>query len=76
MPHKYDADRRHRLAKTRYKVMNCRAYEAGLQNRGSLTIWFTQEARSAAFALRASAVLSAEALSDLAAPRVPRVPRR
>ena len=44
MPHKYNADRRHRIPKTRYKVMNWRDYEAGLRQRGSLTIGFTNEA--------------------------------
>ena len=41
MPHKYNADRRHRIPKTRYKVTNWSAYEAGLRQRGSLTIWFS-----------------------------------
>ncbi|UEM24303.1 IS5 family transposase (plasmid) [Skermanella mucosa] len=44
MPHKYNAARRHRIPKTRYKVKNWRDYEAGLRQRGSLTIWFTAEA--------------------------------
>src|SRR3954466_4164819 len=44
MPHRYNADRRHRIPKTRYKVTNWRDYEAGLRQRGSLTIWFTEEA--------------------------------
>jgi hypothetical protein len=43
MPHKYNAARRHRIPKRRYKVMNWQAYEAGLRKRGSLTIWFTEE---------------------------------
>jgi hypothetical protein len=40
MPHKYSSGRRHRIPKTRYKVTNWKAYEAGLRQRGSLTIWF------------------------------------
>lgn len=47
MPHKYNADRRHRIPKRRYKVANWPAYEAGLRQRGSLTIWFTDEAIAA-----------------------------
>jgi hypothetical protein len=47
MPHKYNADRRHRIPKARYKVMNWRDYEAGLRQRGSLTIRFTDEAIAA-----------------------------
>jgi DDE family transposase len=44
MPHKYNADRRHRIPKARYKVTNWRDYEAGLWKRGSLTIWFSEDA--------------------------------
>jgi hypothetical protein len=47
MPHKYNADRRHRIPRTRYKVTNWRDYEAGLRKRGSLTIWFSEEAIAA-----------------------------
>ena len=47
MPHKYNADRRHRIPRSRYKVTNWPAYEAGLRQRGSLTIWFTEEAIAA-----------------------------
>ena len=47
MPHKYNADRRHRIPKRRYKVTNWQAYEAGLRQRGSLTIWFSEEAIAA-----------------------------
>ena len=31
MPHKYNADRRHHIPRTRYKVTNWKAYEAGLR---------------------------------------------
>ena len=47
MPHKYNADRRHRIPRNRYKVTNWRDYEAGLRQRGSLTIWFSEEAIAA-----------------------------
>ena len=47
MPHKYNADRRHRIPRTCYKVTNWKAYEAGLRQRGSLTIWFSEEAVAA-----------------------------
>ncbi|MGF7212652.1 hypothetical protein GGE65_007287 [Skermanella aerolata] len=47
MPHKYNADRRHRIPKRCYKVINWQDYEAGLRQRGSLTIWFTEEAIAA-----------------------------
>ena len=47
MPHKYNAARRHRIPRNRHKVTNWKAYEAGLRQRGSLTIWFTEEAVAA-----------------------------
>jgi transposase len=47
MPHKYNADRRHHIPGARYKVTNWKAYEAGLRQRGSLTIWFSEEAVAA-----------------------------
>src|SRR3954464_6794563 len=47
MPHKYNADRRHHIPRARYKVTNWKAYEAGLRQRGSLTIWFSEEAVAA-----------------------------
>ena len=43
MPHKYNTDRRYCIPRARYKVTNWSAYEAGLRQRGSLTIWFTDE---------------------------------
>jgi hypothetical protein len=47
MPHKYNANRRHHIPRARYKVTNWSVYEAGLRQRGSLTIWFTDEAIAA-----------------------------
>jgi hypothetical protein len=47
MPHKYHADRRHRIPRVQYRVRNWRDYEAGLRQRGSLTIWFTEDAVAA-----------------------------
>jgi len=47
MPHKYNADRRHHIPRARYTVTNWKAYEAGLRQRGSLTIWFSEEAVAA-----------------------------
>jgi len=44
MPHKYHAERRHHIPKIQYRVRNWRDYEAGLRRRGSLTIWFTDDA--------------------------------
>jgi len=39
MPHKHNADRRHHIEKMSFKVLNWSEYEAGLRQRGSLTLW-------------------------------------
>ena len=44
MPFKANADRRHRIPRQRFKVTNWRDYDASLCQRGSLTVWFTDEA--------------------------------
>jgi hypothetical protein len=46
VPYKANADRRHHIPKQRYRVTNWAAYDASLQARGSLTIWFSEEAVS------------------------------
>jgi Transposase DDE domain len=47
VPFKANAARRHRIPKQRYRVTNWAEYEAGLRQRGSLTVWFTDEAIAA-----------------------------
>ena len=37
-------DRRRHIPKQRRKVVNWRDYDASLRRRGSLTVWFTEEA--------------------------------
>src|SRR4051794_14289885 len=44
MPFKHNAARRHRIPKTRYRVQNWPAYEAGLRRRGDLTLWLDEAA--------------------------------
>jgi hypothetical protein len=44
MPFKHNAARRHRIGKMKFKVTNWQEYEAGLRQRGSLTVWITPEA--------------------------------
>ena len=44
MPFKYNAARRHRIPKTRYRIQNWPAYEAGLKRRGDLTLWLDESA--------------------------------
>ena len=47
MPFKANAARRHRIPKQRYRVTNWAEYDAALRQRGSLTVWFTDEAIAA-----------------------------
>ena len=44
VPFKLNQDRRHHIPKQKRKVTNWREYDAGLRQRGSLTVWFTDEA--------------------------------
>ena len=44
MPFKLNQDRRRHIPKQKHKVMNLREYDASLRQRGSLTVWFTDEA--------------------------------
>jgi transposase len=44
MPHKFNAERRHHIPKSTFKVTNWAEYETGLRQRGSLTLWITPEA--------------------------------
>ena len=43
MPHKFNADRRHKIAKQKYRVSNWAAYNESLRQRGDLTIWVSGE---------------------------------
>jgi DDE family transposase len=47
MPHKYNADRRHHIARPKRRVINWAEYNEALRQRGSLTVWFTDEAIAA-----------------------------
>ncbi len=44
MPFKLNQDRRHRIPRQKHRVTNPAAYDAALRQRGSLTVWFTDEA--------------------------------
>jgi hypothetical protein len=44
MPHKHNAARRHHIGKMNFKMMNWAEYDAGLRQRGSLTLWMTSKA--------------------------------
>src|ERR671926_262112 len=47
VPFKANAARRHRIPKQRHRVTDWAAYDAALRQRGSLTVWFTEEALAA-----------------------------
>ena len=47
VPFKANAARRHRIPKQRNRVTNWAEYDASLRQRGSLTVWFTEEAITA-----------------------------
>jgi transposase len=47
MPYKFNESRRHRIPKARYRVTNWPEYDAALIRRGSLTVWFTEDAVAA-----------------------------
>src|SRR5215218_7241293 len=47
LPFKLNQDRRHHIPRQRRKVTNWPAYDASLRRRGSLTVWFTEEAIAA-----------------------------
>src|SRR3979411_220530 len=47
LPFKLNQDRRHHIPKQKHRVTNSAAYDASLRQRGSLTVWFTDEAIAA-----------------------------
>src|SRR3954447_26618732 len=47
VPFKLNQDRRHHIPRQRRTVTNWPAYDASLRQRGSLTVWFTDEAITA-----------------------------
>jgi len=50
MPYKFNESRRHKIPVARYRVTNWPEYDAALVRRGSLTVWFTEEAVAAWYA--------------------------
>jgi hypothetical protein len=47
VPFKLNQNRRHHIPRQRHKVTNWPDYEASLRRRGSLTVWFTEDAIAA-----------------------------
>jgi hypothetical protein len=46
MPHKFNADRRDKIPKQKYRVTNWATYNEALRRRGDLTIWISEDAIS------------------------------
>ena len=44
MPHKFNATRRHKIARQKYRVTNWATYNESLRRRGDLTVWVSDEA--------------------------------
>src|SRR3954467_15380311 len=66
MPHKYNADRRHHIPRPKRRVTNWSEYNEALRQRGSLTVWFTEEATAAWKAAPRTAAGGQPRYSDLA----------
>jgi hypothetical protein len=47
VPFKHHAEHCHHIPKPRYRVTNLAEYDASLRRRGSLTVWFRDEAIAA-----------------------------
>jgi len=47
LPFKLNQDRRHHISKQKHRITNSAAYDTALRQRGSLTVWFTDEAVAA-----------------------------
>lgn len=47
MPFKLRAAVRHHIPRQKFRITNWREYEVGLRNRGSLKVWFSNEAIAA-----------------------------
>jgi len=43
MPHKFNASRRHRIPKAKYKVLNWSDYDRGLVQRGDIRFWIAED---------------------------------
>src|SRR4051794_40821462 len=66
LPFKLNQDRRHHIPEPKRKVTNWREYDESLRRRGSLTVWFSDEAVEAWEAERRTSRGGQPAYSDLA----------
>ncbi|UIK01180.1 IS5 family transposase (plasmid) [Rhizobium leguminosarum] len=66
MPHKFNADRRDKIAKQKFHVTNWPAYNESLRQRGDLTVWVSEEVLSLWAAPRRTSRGGQPKYSDLA----------
>ena len=66
MPHEFNADRRHKIAKQQHRATNWAAYNESLRQRGDLTIWMSDEVRRLWSAPRRRSRGGQQKYSDLA----------
>src|SRR4051794_31283142 len=66
VPFKLNQDRRHHIPEQKRKVTNWREYDESLRRRGSVTVWFSDEAVEAWEAERRTSRGGQPAYSDLA----------
>lgn len=66
MPHKFNEDRRYKIAKQKFKVTNWPAYNESLRRRGDMTVWVGAEALSEWSASRRTSRGGQPKYSDLA----------
>ncbi len=66
MPHKFNADRRDKIPKQKYRVANWAEYNEALRRRGDLTIWISEDAMSSWAAPRRTTRGGQRKYSDLA----------
>ncbi len=66
MPHKFNASRRHKIARQKFKITNCTAYNESLRQRGDLTVWVSDETLCSWFAARRTSRGGQPKYSDLA----------
>ena len=66
MPHKFNASRRHKFEKKRYRITNWSDYTESLRRRGDVTIWLSPDVEAAWRAERRKTRGGQPAYSDLA----------
>lgn len=66
LPYKFNADRRHKIPKQKYRVTNWATYNEGLRRRGDLTVWVSDDALRQWSAPRRTTQGGQQKYSDLA----------